>query len=71
MTALLEFYATKYPSLCRLHSIGRSVQGRELWALKITSHPNVAADKPKFNYISTMHANEPLEMCIRDRCIAE
>jgi len=66
MTALLEFYATKYPSLCRLHSIGRSVQGRELWALKITSHPNVAADKPKFNYISTMHANEPLgtETCL-------
>lgn len=66
MTALLEFYATNYPSLCRLESIGQSVQGRELWALKITSRPDVAADKPKVNYISTMHANEPLgtEMCL-------
>jgi carboxypeptidase D len=66
MTALLEFYATNCPSLCRLQSIGKSVQGRELWVLKITRHPEVAAGKPKFNYISTMHANEPLgtETCL-------
>ena len=66
MTAMLQFYATNFPAICRLSSLGKSVQGRDLWAIKITSQPDLAADKPKFKYISTMHANEPLgtEMCL-------
>lgn len=66
MTAMLEFYATNCPAICRLFSLGKSVQGRDLWAIKITTNPDLAADKPKFKYISTMHANEPLgtEMCL-------
>jgi hypothetical protein len=66
MTAMLQFYATNYPAICRLISLGKSVQGRDLWAIKITSKPDLAADKPRFKYISTMHANEPLgtEMCL-------
>lgn len=66
MTAMLDAYATNFPSLCRKVSLGKSVQNRELWAVKITTNPDVAADKPKFKYISTMHGNEPLgtEMCL-------
>ena len=66
MTAMLEFYATNCPAICRLFSIGKSVQGRDLWAMKITSKPDEPADKPGFKYISTMHGNEPLgtEMCL-------
>ena len=66
MTAMLDAYASNFPSLCRKVSIGKSVQNRDLWALKITCDPDLAADKPKFKYISTMHGNEPLgtEMCL-------
>ena len=66
MTAMLDAYASNYPAICRKLSVGKSVQNRELWALKITSKPDLAADKPKFKYISTMHGNEPLgtEMCL-------
>jgi murein tripeptide amidase MpaA len=66
LTAMLNDYATNFPSLCRKISVGKSVQNRELWAMKITSNPDQAADKPKFKYISTMHGNEPLgtEMCL-------
>ncbi len=66
MTAMLDGYATNYPALCRKMTIGQSVLGRELWAMKITSNPDQAQDKPKFKYISTIHGNEPVgtEMCL-------
>jgi carboxypeptidase D len=66
MTAMLDAYAANYPSVCRKISIGKSVQNRELWAMKITANPDVPSDRPKFKYISTMHGNEPVgtEMCL-------
>ena len=66
MTVMLDGYATNYPAICRKLSIGRSVQNRELWALKITTNPDLPQDKPKFKYISTIHGNEPVgtEMCL-------
>jgi carboxypeptidase D len=66
LTGMLDGYATNFRALCRKVSIGQSAQGRQLWALKLTSNPDTPADKPKFKYISTMHGNEPLgtEMCL-------
>jgi carboxypeptidase D len=67
----LEFYPTHaqigadllalqetYPDLCRVESIGQSVQGRDLWFIKITDHPDIEEAEPEFKYISTMHGNE-------------
>ncbi len=66
MTAMLDAYASNNPAICRKVSLGKSVQNRDLWALKITGDPDLAADKPEFKYISTVHGNEPLstEMCL-------
>lgn len=66
LTAMLDGYATNYPALVRKVSVGKSVQNRDLWAVKITSNPDAPADKPRFKYISTMHGNEPVgtEMCL-------
>jgi hypothetical protein len=66
MTAMLDGYATNYPALCRKLSLGKSVRNRDLWAVKITTNPDLPQDKPKFKYISTIHGNEPLgtEMCL-------
>jgi hypothetical protein len=58
MTAELEDLAAAYPGICRLSSIGRSVQGRELWVLLISDNPDQEEDEPEFKYVSTMHGNE-------------
>lgn len=60
LTSLLQAYAADFPEICRLYSIGQTVQGRELWVLKITDNPDLNEDEPEFKYISTMHGNEPL-----------
>lgn len=66
MVAELTQLAAAYPGLCTLFSIGQSVQGRELYFVKISD--NVAQEElePEVHYISTMHGNEPLgtELCL-------
>jgi hypothetical protein len=71
MTAMLQGYASTYgpganPDICRLYSLGRSVQNRELWVLLITDNPDLEEDEPEFKYVSTMHGDEPVgtEMCL-------
>ncbi|MCF6284999.1 MAG: carboxypeptidase regulatory-like domain-containing protein [Candidatus Hydrogenedentes bacterium] len=56
--AFLSDVAEANPTLCQLISLGRSVQGRELWALQITDNPGVEEDEPEFAYLSTMHGDE-------------
>ncbi len=66
VTTFLQTYAASYPGLCRLTSIGDSVQGRPLWVLRITDNPDAEEDEPEFKYVSTMHGNEPIgtELCL-------
>ena len=56
-----------YPTLCRYQSIGQSVNGQDLWVLKITQDPDTVADKPVVCYISTIHGDEPIgtDLCLR------
>jgi carboxypeptidase D len=63
----LQQVAAAYPAITRLVSAGQSVQGRELWWLKITDNPDADEDEPGFKYISTMHGDEPVgtELLIR------
>lgn len=58
LTSDLQAYATAFPAISRLISVGQSVQGRELWAMCITSNPGAHDDKPEFKYVSTMHGDE-------------
>lgn len=53
-------WAAAYPGLCATGSLGTSVQGRNLWYLRITANPAVEADKPAVKLISTIHGNEPV-----------
>ncbi|MFC1738501.1 M14 family zinc carboxypeptidase [Planctomycetota bacterium] len=66
LTADLQAYAADYNDICRLSSLGKSVQGREIWAMKITDNPEQEEDEPEFKYVSTMHGDEPVgtEMCL-------
>uniref|UniRef100_A0A672ZDF1 Peptidase M14 domain-containing protein n=1 Tax=Sphaeramia orbicularis TaxID=375764 RepID=A0A672ZDF1_9TELE len=59
LTGLLESLAQKYPHIANLSSIGQSVEGRELWVMRITKDPNMdTPGKPKFKYVGNMHGDE-------------
>ena len=57
LTADLQQIAGDHPSIVRLVSIGQSVQGRELWFVKLTDNPDVEENEPGFTYISSMHGD--------------
>ena len=59
MTRYLRSLEAKCPSIFQLSSIGRSVEGRELWVMRVTDHPNtVEPGEPRFKYVGNMHGNE-------------
>lgn len=58
ITAKLQEFAAKYPNIVKLTSIGKSVQGRDLWMLKISDNVNTDEVEPEFKYISSMHGDE-------------
>jgi subtilisin-like proprotein convertase family protein len=66
LVADLDSIASAHPTLCRLDSIGHTVQDRGLWFMKISDNVNLEEDEPEFKYISTMHGDEPVgtELCL-------
>lgn len=65
--SILKEYAAKYPAFTELHSIGKSLEGRDIWALQI-SNKSVGGTKPAFYMNGMHHAREvmtpevPLDM---------
>lgn len=60
ITAELQTLAAAHPQLMRVASIGKSVQNRELWMVRITDNPDIEEDEPEVRYSSTMHGDEPV-----------
>ena len=54
---MLGFHAD-YPDICRLQTLGKSVDGRDILAIKITRRPDEKEPEPVFYYSSTMHGDE-------------
>lgn len=52
----LKRYQSDYPALTELRSIGKSLEGRDIWAIKISSNPLVT--KPSILFNSMHHARE-------------
>ncbi|XP_062537827.1 carboxypeptidase D-like isoform X4 [Armigeres subalbatus] len=59
MTRYLRATTARYPNLTALYSIGKSVQGRELWVMVVSSSPyEHMLGKPDVKYIGNIHGNE-------------
>lgn len=54
----LKLVAQKYPNLAKVFSIGKSVQGRDLWVVKIAQNVGSDDHRPEFKYIANMHGDE-------------
>ena len=51
--------ARRCSDVVRLYSIGRSAEGRELWALEVSDSPGRLEPEPNAKYVANMHGDEP------------
>lgn len=59
LVKLFELLAKTYPDLARGHSIGKSVEGRDLLVVQITENVGgTHSDRPAFKYVANMHGDE-------------
>ncbi len=55
---MMNHFVETYPDLCRLDTIGTTVQGRLILSLFITGTAETDVYRPEFFYSSTMHGDE-------------
>ena len=59
LEAELDAWAVQYPNLITPKmSIGTTVQGRDIWAVKISDNPNIDENEPEISYDSLIHPRE-------------
>jgi hypothetical protein len=56
--SMMQGFHDDYPEICRLDTLGKSVDGRDILAIKITRRPDVREAEPVFYFSSTMHGDE-------------
>ena len=59
ITKMLKSYAEQFPAITNLYSIGRSLEGRELWVLALAKQ-NASQHvplRPEAKYVGAMHGN--------------
>ncbi|CAK1551144.1 unnamed protein product [Leptosia nina] len=59
MTRYLRAVSARHPSLTALYSIGKSVEGRDLWVMVVSASPyEHMIGKPDVKYVANIHGNE-------------
>lgn len=56
--SIMQSFITLYPSLCKLETIGTSIYGKKVFALKISDNVSSDEDEPEVFYSSTIHGDE-------------
>ncbi len=57
----LNELSNNYPNLVsEVQSIGQTLEGREIWSVKLSDNPNFDEDEPEMLYIGLHHAREPM-----------
>ena len=67
LTEELHQIAADFPFITKLISIGQSVEGREIWALKISDNPDIEEDdEPELYFNANHHSREwiTIEICM-------
>lgn len=58
---LFKSLERSYPNLTKVHSIGKSVQGRDIIVIEISTNVNERSPlKPMFKYVANMHGDESI-----------
>jgi len=61
ITAYLDTIHTDHPSITSAKfSIGTSIEGRDLWAIKVSDNPGTDETEPEVFYTGIHHAREPI-----------
>uniref|UniRef100_A0A1A9VC85 Peptidase M14 domain-containing protein n=1 Tax=Glossina austeni TaxID=7395 RepID=A0A1A9VC85_GLOAU len=61
LTKFLRATSARYPNLTALYSIGKSIQGKDLWVMVVSSSPyEHMLGKPDVKYVGNIHGNEPV-----------
>ncbi len=55
---MLDSFTTLYPNICHLDTIGLSVQGRAIWAMRVTDNPTIEENEPEIRLAGNMHGDE-------------
>lgn len=58
LVAEMKSLAEKFPSICRLEDLGRSIEGRQILALKISDNVALNEPEPGFLFLGCHHARE-------------
>lgn len=58
LTTTLKSWAEKYSSIARLESIGKSCEGRDIWAMKVSDNPAADEKEPAIIVMGAHHARE-------------
>uniref|UniRef100_A0A4W4GVC5 Peptidase M14 domain-containing protein n=1 Tax=Electrophorus electricus TaxID=8005 RepID=A0A4W4GVC5_ELEEL len=59
LTRRLHSFVERYPRISNLASIGKSIEGRELWVMRVTTHSIMdVPGKPRVRYVGNMHGDE-------------
>lgn len=59
INAKIDNYVSLYPAIVSAKvNIGNTIEGRPMWALKISDNPNVDESEPEILYTSAIHARE-------------
>lgn len=56
--SMMNQFATDYPNICQVYSIGETVEGRSLLAARISDNIGVEEGDAKVLYTATMHGDE-------------
>jgi hypothetical protein len=56
--AALDSFVADYPNICRLDTIGLSIGGRAIWAMRVTDNPQIEENEPEIRLAGNMHGNE-------------
>ncbi len=58
--AVLDSFVLNYPALCHLDTIGSSVQGRAIWAMRVTDNPTIEENEPEIRLAGNIHGDEQI-----------